>query len=93
MELSNQKEQFSAAYVRAIASAAGYAVSRPEVDDDSVDRTLSARGGNGSLRSPKLDIQLKCTARRYSGHPLLRFPLRRKNYDDLRGQRFPGTAS
>ncbi|HEX2225077.1 MAG TPA: DUF4365 domain-containing protein [Thermoanaerobaculia bacterium] len=88
MELPNQKEQFSAAYVRAIASVAGYAVSRPEVDDDSVDLTLSARGGNGSLRSPKLDIQLKCTARRSSGGPVLRFPLKRKNYDDLRGHDF-----
>ncbi len=87
MELSNQKEQFSAAYVRAIASVAGYAVSRPEVDVDSVDLTLSAHGLQGETRSPKLDIQLKCTARKGSG-AILRFPLKRKNYDDLRGEGF-----
>jgi hypothetical protein len=86
LELSSQKEQFSAAYVRAVASAAGYAVSRPEVDEDSVDMTLSARGVAGTLRFPRLDVQLKCTARSLLRDGFLRFPLKKKNYDELRGE-------
>ncbi|WP_242037834.1 DUF4365 domain-containing protein [Tolypothrix sp. FACHB-123] len=34
MDVNQQKEQFSNAYVRAVASIAGYSVYRPEVDDD-----------------------------------------------------------
>lgn len=88
MELSNQKEQFSIAYVRAIASVAGFVISRQEVDEDSVDLTMSARGTSGTYRSPKLDIQLKCTARDLVHGDFLHFPLPRKNYEELRGSRF-----
>ena len=38
MDISQRKEQFSIAYVRAIASVAGFSVSTPGVDDDSVGR-------------------------------------------------------
>jgi hypothetical protein len=44
MDENQQKEQFSYAYVRAVASVAGYGVHRPEPDDDSVDLVVSARG-------------------------------------------------
>jgi hypothetical protein len=88
MELPNQKEQFSIAYVRAIVSVAGFVISRQEVDEDSVDLTLSARGVSGTYRSPKIDIQLKCTARDLIHDDHLHFPLPRKNYDELRGDRF-----
>ena len=62
MHETQQKEQFSKAYIRAIAAVGGLRVSEPEVDDDSIDMTLAARGGSGGVRSPKLDLQLKCTA-------------------------------
>ena len=39
-----RKEQFSNAYVRAVVAAAGYTVNVPEVDDDSIDSTIHARG-------------------------------------------------
>ncbi|MEO5365718.1 MAG: hypothetical protein H7831_05085 [Magnetococcus sp. WYHC-3] len=52
MDSNVQKEHFSEAYVRAVAAVAGYSVSRPGVDDDSVDLTISAPGGNGTLRAP-----------------------------------------
>ncbi|MBF0628148.1 MAG: DUF4365 domain-containing protein [Magnetococcales bacterium] len=87
MDLNLQKEKFSEAYVRAVAAVAGFGVSRPEVDDDSVDLTIAARGGNGSVRSPRLDIQLKCTANApINGDEAFSFPLKIKNYDDLRDE-------
>jgi hypothetical protein len=84
MDLSQQKEQFSIAYVRAIASVAGYTVYRPEVDDDSVDLGIALRGGAGTVRSPRLELQLKCTADPIWQADPLRFSLKKKNYDDLR---------
>jgi hypothetical protein len=86
MHINNRKEQFSIAYVRAIASVAGFAVYQPEVDDDSVDLGLAARGAMGTVRSPRLDMQIKCTSREILGADSLAFPLSIKNYDDLRHQ-------
>lgn len=47
MELNQQKELFSEAYVRAVAAVGGFSVSQPEVDDDSIDLKIVARGGEG----------------------------------------------
>ena len=48
--------------MQAVTAAAGYNVYKPEVDDDSVDLGIAARGGKGTFRSPKLELQLKCTS-------------------------------
>jgi len=85
MDLSRQKEQFSIAWVRAVVSVAGYAVYQPEVDDDSVDLGIAVRGGRGTIRSPRLEVQLKCTAEPIWQSDPMRFTLKKKNYDDLRG--------
>jgi hypothetical protein len=84
MDLNQQKEQFSIAYVHAVAAVAGLKVSRPEVDDESVDVTVGQSGGAGTIRSPRLDVQLKCTERDVLRDDGVHFPLKRKNYDDLR---------
>ena len=82
-----RKEQFSEAYVKAIAAVAGCAWAKPSVDDDSIDLTLSRRRmpGGGARQAPKLDVQLKCHA---ADMPAdgddLSFELSPKNYDDLR---------
>ena len=80
MDLNAQKEQFSMAYVRAVAAVAAVKVTRAEVDDDSVDVTLERSSGC----APRLDLQLKCTG--VEDHPVgeFSFPLEIKNYDDLR---------
>ena len=44
MDENEQKQQLSIAYLHAVASAAGFACQSPGVDDDSVDRTIVARG-------------------------------------------------
>lgn len=86
MDLNAQKEQFSRAYVQAVAAVAGYSWSVPSVDDDSIDLTLSARGGGGTTRSPKLDLQLKCHALQTPTSTQFSFDLKIKNYDDLRDE-------
>jgi hypothetical protein len=84
MELSQQKQEFSKAYVKAVAAACGYATKEPSVDDDSVDLCLAARGGEGTVRSPQLDLQLKCTAQQVVAETTVNFPLEIKNYEELR---------
>lgn len=79
-----QKEQFSKAYVRALASVVGLSMNDHTVDDDSVDCTFCLKGGGEKVRSPKLDVQLKCTERHVIGEKSISYQLSRKNYDDLR---------
>jgi hypothetical protein len=84
VDLNQRKEQFSNAYVRAVASVAGFTLSKPEVDDDSIDLTLAQRGGGGTIRSPRVELQLKCTKRDIMRNGALHLPLKLKNYNDLR---------
>jgi Domain of unknown function (DUF4365) len=88
MDLAQQKEEFSKAYVKAVAAVCGYATQEPSVDDDSVDLGLAARGGSGTVKSPRLDLQLKCTARNLVREDRVDFPLPIKNYDELRSANF-----
>lgn len=86
MELDQQKEQFSRAYVQAVAACAGFAWSVPSVDDDSVDLTLHQTGGRGTVRSPKLDVQIKCKAMATPTEDMFSHSIKLKNYDDLRDE-------
>jgi hypothetical protein len=80
MDVNTQKEQFSIAYVRALAAVAAVKVDRHEVDDDSVDVLLSRAG----KRSPHLHLQLKCSSDIDLKPDEFSFRLKLKNYDDLR---------
>jgi uncharacterized protein DUF4365 len=85
MPLSRQQEQFSIAWVHSIASVAGYSVEEVKVDIDSVDLTIT-QFGNGDQYPliESLKVQLKCT---YSHAPKkngIHYPLKIKNYNDLR---------
>src|SRR5438874_4721373 len=85
MEIGLRKEQFGRAYVRAVASVAGFSVYEPDVDDDSVDLGLASRGAEGTTRAPRLEMQLKSTSvQDVLEDEHLRFPLPVKNYNDLR---------
>jgi uncharacterized protein DUF4365 len=84
MEFDQQKEQFSNAYVQAVAACAGFAWSTPSVDDDSVDMTLHQTGGRGTVRSPKLDLQIKCQAATSPAEDEFGYSVKLKNYNDLR---------
>jgi len=84
MDINAKKEQFSQAYVQAVAAVAGYSWAKPCPDDDSIDLTLAAKGGGGTIRSPKLDVQVKCHAAEVLAEPSFSYALKIKNYDDLR---------
>ncbi|MEZ4327216.1 MAG: DUF4365 domain-containing protein [Polyangiales bacterium] len=85
MPINFRQEAFSVAYVRAVAAAAGFRVQDgTQPDDDSVDLTLAARGPGGTVRSPKLDLQLKCQLGRPTDEPTWGYDLKVKNYEDLR---------
>jgi hypothetical protein len=82
--ITHRQEEFSRAYVHAIASAAGLKVQPGATpDDDSVDLTISARGPRGLVRSPRVDVQLKCWIGQVEGDALS-YALKLKNYEDLR---------
>jgi len=84
MPLNDRKDLFSRAYVRAVASVAGYSATVPELDRESVDLQLAGVGGGGTVRSPYLDLQLKCTGADSLTEDAFSHVLKRKNYDDLR---------
>jgi hypothetical protein len=86
MHLTMCKERFSLAYVRAVAAATGLNVTETEVDDDSVDLTISSRSDKGKVRKPRIDLQVKATAKQAAVEEDFSFPLSRKNYDDLRDE-------
>src|SRR5438445_7974918 len=84
MHIDQRKEQFSRAYVLAVAAAAGYAWYQPSVDDDSIDLGLAEKGGGGTVRSPRLELQLKCHAAETPSGDHFSHDLKLKNYEDLR---------
>lgn len=84
MDINQQKEQFSSAFVRVVATVAGYALYKPEVDEDSVDWGIAAKRRTGKLYSPRLELQLKSTSRNVIDDFYLRYPLSLKNYNELR---------
>lgn len=85
MDLAQQKEQFSVAYLRAVAAAAGVTLSRADVDDDSIDWGVVAPGGAGALPArPRVELQLKCTSQDVMHQDHLAYALPLKNYNDLR---------
>lgn len=84
MHLDQRKEQFSRAYVHAVAAVAGVRWAQPNVDDQSVDLMLTGVRGENAVRSPRLDVQIKAHAATTPSEPEFSFRLKQKNYDDLR---------
>lgn len=89
MDPHKQKEQFNYAYMCALAAHAGLNRVDAAVDDDSIDVSFKSKGYHGQpIRSPQIEFQLKCTAQDLVDGQVIKFPLSRKNYDDLRGSDF-----
>lgn len=85
MTLDQQKEQFSRAWVHAIAATAGFRLYRadPDIDSDDIgfsDAKLKVR--------PRLEAQLKATETIQSGDEEIPYPLPVKNYNELVGDDF-----
>jgi hypothetical protein len=81
-------EQFSRAYVAAVAAGAACGMACPDPDDDSVDLTLTRKTIHGVRRSPRLDLQIKATSADCLGAEEVKFPLSIKNYEELRATNF-----
>src|SRR2546425_979292 len=77
-------EQFSRAYVKAVASVAACSVEWSTVDNDSVDGTLRRKTIDTPVRSPQLDLQLKATTQDCIQADHVAFALSMKNYTELR---------
>ncbi|MEP6520041.1 DUF4365 domain-containing protein [Microcoleus vaginatus] len=88
MDINQQKEQFSNVYLQAVTTVAGYSVYKPSVDDDSVDWGVCAKGGTGPIRAPRLELQLKSTSSDIQDDNSICYPLKLKNYNDLRMDNF-----
>lgn len=85
MHITHQQEAFSRAFVGAMTAAAGFkSIPGGEPDDDSIDLILGATGAIGRMRSPKIEVQLKCRRAEVPREDF-GFDLSLKNYVDLSG--------
>lgn len=75
------KEQFSLAYLRAVAAVAECDVFRTEVDVNKIDVTL--RATNDSLFVQSIEVQAKCSARDIERESDVVYPLDVETYDAL----------
>ena len=73
-------EQFSLAHIRAVVTGAGYQITVPETDVDSVDGILMSSRG----QRPRIDFQAKATSQDLVKGDTIHFPLPLKNYNELR---------
>ncbi len=77
---NHRKAELSFAYLAALAAHAGYTCQRgPDPDTASVDATIRAGDDFGT----QFDVQLKATSAPAKKPDGLRFPLSKKNHDDL----------
>ncbi|MEQ8973263.1 MAG: DUF4365 domain-containing protein [Coleofasciculus chthonoplastes F3-SA18-01] len=86
MDINQRKEQFSYAYIYAVASTAGYSfqIAAKPMDFDGIDIILAGGSGTGIIRYPRLELQVKCTSVNLVSHDIIRYSLPLKNYNDLR---------
>lgn len=90
MDTNTQKEEFSYAYVKAVASVAGCAVEQKPraIDNAGIDLTIVVPGEIGEILFPKFDAQIKCTSSQTVFHSnSIKFPLDVKNYNKLRHEK------
>ncbi len=80
MTPEQQKEQFSIAYTHALAAQRKINIARLDVDEDSVDLVLRRSGGI----EPQVSLQLKCSGMLDATSDPIEFPLKHKNYEELR---------
>ncbi|WP_236655348.1 DUF4365 domain-containing protein [Streptacidiphilus carbonis] len=61
LPITARQEQFSLAYVRLVAAAAGCSIKCHETDYDGVDITISSSAEYDTFYCPEFELQLKCT--------------------------------
>jgi hypothetical protein len=86
MNIEALQEEFSYAYVHAIAAAAGYSCAPATrlIDLSGVDTTIAYPGILGTRRNPKIDLQIKCCLQeRIISEEYINYPLETKAYNKL----------
>lgn len=85
MHITSRQEQYGTAFVRALGAVCGLSVATPVPDHESVDLVFAARRADGYRRSPRLEVQLKCTANAHWSNDgeRLAFDLPIKNHEEL----------
>jgi len=80
------KEEFSYAYIKAIAAATGCTVldSTRSLDNAGIDLSIKSPGIIDEMPNPGIDVQVKCTSRDILRKDEIRFSLPIKNYNELR---------
>lgn len=82
--ITHRQEEFSKAFLGAIVTAAGFKFGSALLpDNDSVDVVIGASGPLGLVRSPRIDVQLKCMRGPAPSGDTFAFELPVKNYNDL----------
>jgi hypothetical protein len=82
--VTQQKEEFSVAYVHAIASVAGFALERYKVDNDSADVVIRSDLEYDGYDQPRVEIQVKSTAKLVERKGVLTYDVPANNYQALR---------
>lgn len=89
MDINIQKEEFSYAYLYAVISAAGYSFQKSSkpTDVSGIDISITGTTSDDSLYEPQLDLQVKSTSLNLLTNDVIRYPLKLKNYNELRKER------
>lgn len=85
MDLNLIKEQFNAAFVRAISAQAGFSCEVNHPDQHSEDIVVLGEGFcDSGVENPRIAFQLKATSRKIvKNSKIIKFRLKKKNYNDL----------
>lgn len=86
MTENTQKENFSYAYIYAVAAPTGYSLQAAtrRLDDSGIDATITVPGKLNSKRLPRFDVQIKSTSQDILKEESIKYKLSVKNYDELR---------
>ncbi len=89
MDINLQKEEFSYAYIYAVASSAGYSFQKPSRSQDvsGIDISITGSVSDDTLYESQLDLQVKSTSLSILNEETIRYPLKLKNYNELRKQK------
>ena len=82
-----QKEEFSIAYLHTLVSVAGLKLQNIRIDDNSIDCTIDSSipsTGEKGTDFPDIKVQLKATSKNIVKDGIIKFQLKKKNYDELR---------
>jgi len=88
LPLSAQMEEFSYAYIHAVASSVGYELDESHTDYQSIDVSVKSAKllENVSVPDPQIRFQLKSTTQNLINGNSISYPLEIKNYNDLRAK-------